>query len=218
MRQITVLIADDQDMLRQLMRRQLGYTNDIAVVAEASSGVKAVRLCKQVRPNVALLDIEMPDGNGITACQAIVTCCPATHVVMLTSHNEVVYLAQAWEAGASAFVTLRMDYNILIDTIRGVLMDKKMFSSEQLAGIEQWQRAVGTPLARLTERERMVLQQLAHGLTNPEIADELHITRKTVETHVTNILSKLEQPNRRAAVAWARVTGALHYLNIRESP
>ncbi|MBE7471902.1 MAG: DNA-binding response regulator [Anaerolineae bacterium] len=206
---VNVLLADDHPAVRYGLRRGFEWASDITIVAEASSTRQAIEQAQQIRPQVAIVDVQFPDSSGIEVCQQIVKHCPETAVLILTAFDWDVYLVRAWTAGAAGFILKTVELDKLIETVRQVAKGKRLFTPDQLQHIWAWRREITQRLQRLTLREQEVLRLLAGGYTNPEIAKELVVTLKTVETHVSRILAKLELPSRREVIIWARRTRAL---------
>ena len=207
-RPIRILIADDHEVVRiglaALLDRQPGFS----VVAEASSGDEAVRLAHAHRPDVAVLDIRMPNGSGTDACRSITAELPDTPVVMLTSYADSEALFDAISAGASGYVLKRIGSEELVRAIRAVaeggsLLDPSV-TSQVLARLRSVTNSEeGGVFAELTDQERRVLAQIAGGGSNREIAGALDLAEKTVRNYVSNILAKLGLESRAQAAAFA---------------
>ncbi len=205
---VRILIADDHEVVRiglaSLLARQPGF----AVVAEASSGEEAVRLAQRHRPDIAVLDIRMPNGSGIDACREIRASLPETQVVMLTSYADSDALFEAISAGASGYVLKRIGSDELVHAVRtvangGSLLDPSVTAQvlERLRSASQIQE--GGAFGDLTEQERRVLAHVADGATNREIADAMQLAEKTVRNYVSIILAKLGLSSRAQAAAYA---------------
>jgi DNA-binding NarL/FixJ family response regulator len=206
--EVRILIADDHEVVRiglaALLDRQPGFR----VVGEASSGREAVALARRHQPDVAVLDIRMPDGSGTEACRQITSELPATAVVMLTSYADEDALFAAIAAGAAGYVLKRIGSHELVDAVRRVAagqstLDPAVTRSvlERLRRAQQLEeRGVFT---ELTEQERRVLAQLAEGQSNREIAIALELAEKTVRNYVSSILGKLGLVSRSQAAAFA---------------
>lgn len=205
---IRILIADDHEVVRiglaALLNRQAGFQ----VVAEASSGDEAVRLARQLRPDVAVLDIRMPNGSGTDACRTIVNELPDTSVVMLTSYADSEALFDAIAAGASGYVLKRIGSNELVDAVRNVAAGRSMLDPSVTAQVLDRLRSAThaeeeQAFADLTDQERRVLAHVARGSTNREIAAAMDLAEKTVRNYVSNILAKLSLASRAQATAYA---------------
>ncbi len=195
MSKITVLIADDQAIFREMYVRTLSEDEDIEVVAAVDNGRKAVEEAKRLQPNVALLDIDMPKMNGIEASKQIRAAMPETGIVLLSHYSDRQYveafLGNRDTAGKAYLLkTTLNDSSELIRAIEVVAKRGAMLAPEILNELTQL-IAVDSPLNDLTKREREVLELMAQGYTNTIIARKLNITDRTVESHTNNIYNKL---------------------------
>jgi DNA-binding NarL/FixJ family response regulator len=202
---IRVLVADDQSMVRAGFRMLLTGEEDIEVVAEASNGLEAVEKAARFRPTVVLMDIRMPELDGLEATRRILADDDAARVLILTTFDLEEYIYEALRAGASGFVLKDDPPEQLIAAIRTVAAGDALLSPAVTTRvIEQFTRIPRfTPpkeLQELSARERDVLRLIARGLSNGEIAHELYISETTVKTHVTHILRKLGLRDRVQAV------------------
>ena len=209
---IRVLVADDQSMVRAGFRMLLGGEEDIEVVAEAANGVEAIEKAERFAPNVILMDIRMPELDGLEATRRILAANGAPRVLILTTFDLDEYVYEALRAGASGFVLKDDPPEQLIAAIRTVAAGDALLSPAVTKRvIEQFSRiprpAPPKELDELSERERDVLRLVARGLSNAEIGQELYISETTVKTHVTHILSKLGLRDRVQAVVLAYQTG-----------
>ncbi|MFG2071162.1 response regulator [Nonomuraea maritima] len=212
---IRILLADDETMMRAGVRAILSSDPELDVVAEAGDGRQAVDLAISHRPDVALLDIRMPRLDGLAAAAEIRRHAPATAVVILTTFGEDDYIAKALDAGASGFLLKSGDPRELIAGIHAVA-DGAAYLSPKVAQ-RVISRLAGGRMARgalardrveaLTEREREVLALLGAGLSNAEIARELHIVEGTVKAYVSAILTRLDVRNRVQAAIIAHEAG-----------
>ena len=209
---IRVLVADDQSMVRAGFRMLLSGEPDIDVVAEASDGLEAVDKAARFDPTVVLMDIRMPDLDGLEATRRILAADPAARVLILTTFDLDEYVYEALRAGASGFVLKDDPPEQLLAAIRTVAAGDALLSPTITKRvIEQFTR-IPRPeppkeLETLTAREREILRLVAGGLSNGEIAEELVISETTVKTHVTHILQKLHLRDRVQAVVLAHQTG-----------
>jgi len=210
----TVLIADDQQLVRTGLRMILDAEDDLAVVGEAVDGIEAVAAASALRPDVVLMDVQMPRLDGIEATRRILATPNAPRVAMLTtfSQSEVVY--QALVAGASGFLLKDMPGAQLVGGIRAVARGEELLAPaltrrlvEQFVGQPRPNPVPG--LARLTDREREVLRLVAGGLSNAEIAAHLVVSIETVKTHVSRVLDKLGVRGRVQAVIVAYESGVV---------
>jgi DNA-binding NarL/FixJ family response regulator len=212
-----VLIADDQALVRRGFRMILEIEPDIEVVGEASDGEEAVARCRELHPDVVLMDVRMPVLDGIDATRRLSedAACAGTRVVMLTTFDMDEYVYEALQAGASGFLLKDVEPELLVAGIHAVHAgDSLLAPSVTRRMIESFLSAprVRDPEARrtlglLTRREREILLLLARGLTNAEIAAELFVSETTVKTHVGRILMKLELRDRVQVVIFAYESG-----------
>jgi len=213
----TVLIADDQALVRVGLRKILETEPDIAVVGEAADGEDAVTAARRVRPDVVLMDIRMPVLDGIEATRRIVSAQPGTRVLILTTFGLDGYVYDALRAGASGFMLKDAPPEEIAAAVRIVASGEALLApAVTRAVIEEFarQRPVAAPveppaLAELTPREREVLGLLARGLSNPEICARLVISEATAKTHVARILQKLGLRDRVQAVIYAYESGVV---------
>lgn len=217
---IKVLLVDDQSLIRMGFRMVLEACDDIEVVGEAADGKTALSMVRALRPNVVLMDVRMPNMNGIEATGEIVRENPEVKVLILTTFDLDEYAFGALRAGASGFLLKDAKPEELIAAIRAVAggdatisprITKKMLDmfAPQLPGEESEAAAAAdsAALASLTERETEVLKLIAQGMTNQELADKLFISMTTVKTHVGNILNKIGARDRVQAVIFAYENG-----------
>ena len=215
---ISVLIADDQALVRAGFRMILEVENDIEVVGEAADGRAAVQEARRLNPDVVLMDVRMPDMDGIEATRRIRDRDSTTKVLMLTTFDMDEYIYQALCAGANGFLLKDVPPEQLAAGIRAMASgDALLAPSVTRRLIEQYvrwppeaARHVPPSLSRLTAREHEVLQLLARGLSNAEIAGSFVISETTVKTHVARILTKLDLRDRVQAVVFAYESGLIH--------
>ena len=209
---ITVLLADDQELVRAGFRTLLGRSRDITVVAEASTGDEAVRAALAARPDVVIMDIRMPGLDGIAATERIVNnpVLPGSRVIMLTTFDTDEHVFAALRAGASGFLTKDVGPDELRHAVRVVAAGDALLSPgvtrrvvRQFAHRPPAPAADGATLDVLTAREREVVRLVARGLSNEEIAEQLVISPRTVNTHLTSIYNKLGVSSRLAATRYA---------------
>ena len=209
---IRVVVADDQSMVRAGFRMLLSGEDDIEVVAEAANGLEAVEKAARFDPTVILMDIRMPELDGLEATRRILTADPEARVLILTTFDLDKYVYEALRAGASGFVLKDDPPEQLIAAIRTVAAGDALLSPGVTKRvIERFSRlprpAPPKELDELSERERDVFALIARGLSNAEIGQELFISETTVKTHVTHILSKLGLRDRVQAVVLAHQAG-----------
>jgi DNA-binding NarL/FixJ family response regulator len=207
-----VLVADDQSMVRAGFRMLLAGEEDIDVVAEASNGLEAVEKADRFRPDVILMDIRMPELDGLEATRRILATDNNARILVLTTFDLDEYIYDALRAGASGFVLKDDPPEQLIAAVRTVAAGDALLSPPVTKRvIKQFMRtprpAPPKDLEELSERERDVFRLLARGLSNAEIGQELYISDTTVKTHITHILQKLKLRDRVQAVVLAYEAG-----------
>lgn len=202
---IRVLLADDHEVVRRGLK-SLFENTDIQVVAEAASGHEALKLAKEKKLDVVLLDVRMPDMDGLNVLGRIKLDHPDLPVLMLSTYDNPTYVARAVALGAAGYVLKDSHRDKLLDSIRGAATGETVWTREELRRVTG---ALATPRLSaevevpLTQRESEVLKQLALGLTNKEIAQALHISYETVKEHVQHILRKIGVTDRTQAAVWA---------------
>lgn len=212
MESIRVLIVDDHTLFRDGLRVLLASISDIEVVGEASSGREALALAIDHQPDVILMDIQMPDLNGIEATRQILRTSPHVGIIVLTMFQDDDSVFAVMRAGARGYVLKGADQAVLLRAVRAVANGESLFSPEIAARLMQFFANL-EPISRpelfpeLTEREREILSFIADGRTNAEIAEKLVISLKTVRNHVSNIFSKLQVADRAQAAIRAREAG-----------
>ena len=205
---IRILIADDHEVVRIGLASLLDAQEGFSVVGGAASGREAVQLARQLRPDVVVMDIRMPDGSGVDACRAITKEHAGMPVIMLTSHADSEALFDAIDAGASGYVLKRVGSSDLVDAVRtvaagGSLLDPSVTSRvlDRLRNARRVEEAGA--FADLTDRERRVLAHLSDGASNRQIAERMGLAEKTVRNYVSTILAKLALESRSQAAAYA---------------
>lgn len=206
-----ILIADDHALFRGGLQALFGSLPDMEVVGEASTGAEAVSLAEELQPDVVLMDIQMPDLNGVEATRQIVQTSPHIGVIVITMLEDDESLFAAMRAGARGYVLKGADQEEMLRAIRAVSRGEALFGPDIAEQLTRFFNASNSPAVtafpELTDREREVLQLLAQGLSNQEIAQRLVITVKTVRNHVSNIYSKLQVADRVQAIIRARDAG-----------
>lgn len=188
---IRIALADDHHVVRQGIRALLEGVKDFRVVGEAADGKEMVELVMRERPDLALVDVAMPQLNGIEACRRIVRDLPAVKVLVLSMYTAEEYVREALAAGASGYLVKDSAADELVEAIRVVARGER-FLSPAVAHIAAKGGVAATPLDRLTTREREVLQLIAEGNSNKAIAARLTLSVKTIEAHRTNLMAKLD--------------------------
>jgi DNA-binding NarL/FixJ family response regulator len=209
-----VLIADDEHLMRAGLAELLSSDPTLEVVGQASTGSEAVKRACRLRPDVVLMDVRMPDMDGISATAEVARVAPSSRVLILTTFEEDDYIFPSLRAGASGFLLKRTRPEELIAAVHCVAAGDALLSPsvtrrvvERLAQQPTPRLAGQATIGRLTAREREVLELVARGLSNREIASSLVIEESTVRTHVKRILMKLELRDRIQAVIFAYETG-----------
>ena len=213
MHTIKVLIADDQRLMREGLATLLALADDIEIVGQAGDGAQAIELSKQLKPDVILMDIRMPNVGGVEATRTIRSLLPETQVIILTTFDDDEYLLSSLRAGACGYLLKDMPSEQLAEAIRAAAqgqspIDPKM--AHKLVDLVAHSPLVSshpTVAGELSEREIEVLRLIADGLSNKEIAEKLVIAEGTAKNHVSNILGKLGARDRAQAVARAKELG-----------
>jgi DNA-binding NarL/FixJ family response regulator len=211
---ISVLLADDHPLMRESFRALLDASPGLTPVGEAGNGAEAVRLARQLRPDVVLMDVRMPEMDGIEATRQICAETPASRVLILTTFDLDEYVYAALQAGASGFLVKDATAAELLNGIRLVAAGEALLAPRVTrrlidAFTKQGKPHAGTPrgLETITEREREVLTLIAGGLSNTEIAEHLHLGVGTVKTHIGRLLHKLAARDRAQLVIAAYESG-----------
>jgi DNA-binding NarL/FixJ family response regulator len=222
MEKIRLLIADDHALFRDGLKALLGATPDMLVVGEAASGSEAIALSEAQKPDIILMDINMPEGNGIEATRQILQFHPNTGIIMVTMLEDDASLFAAMRAGARGYVLKGVHHDEMLNSIRAVARGQALFGPGIARRITHFfqsfspKQNLHTPegvFPELTVREREVLELIAQGLKNPEIAARLVISPKTVRNYISNIFNKLQVADRVEAILQAQKAG----LGVNES-
>ncbi|KNB74769.1 response regulator transcription factor [Brevibacillus reuszeri] len=213
---IRVIIVDDQHLVRHGLRFMINAQEDMEVVGEAAGGHEAVQLAKRVLPDVVLMDVQMPEGGGIEATRSIIASNPECKVIILTTFDQEEYVYDGIRSGAVGYLLKGAAPEELVDTVRAAWKGEaifrttvaakvigQIFHSSQALQQETDLTTAAQRIESLTERELEVLQQMAYGLRNEEIAKKLYIGESTVKTHVHRIIQKFDVEDRTQAVVIA---------------
>lgn len=199
---IKVLVVDDHPVVREGLTLFLTGQDDLELAGQASSGEEAVEMANQVKPNVILMDLKMPGIGGIEAIRRIKKDNPSVKILALTVYTEDEYVKEALRAGALGYLLKEVSQAELLKAIRAVMRDESYLAPKVVAALVS-ELDESRKKARLTKREKEVLQFMAEGLTNKEIADRLDLGVETIKTHARNIYEKLGAADRAQAVAIA---------------
>jgi DNA-binding NarL/FixJ family response regulator len=203
---IRVFLLDDHEIVRRGLRDLLEGTGTIEVVGEAGTADEALRRIPAVQPDVAVLDVRLPDGNGVEVCRELRSANPDLRCLMLTSYADDEALFQAIVAGASGYALKQIRSNDLIDAVTRIAAGQSLLDPTLTERVMERLRT-GPPqdekIAALTEQERNLLDLLAEGYTNREIADRMFLAEKTVKNYVSNVLSKMGMQRRTEAAVYA---------------
>lgn len=211
---IRILIADDEAIVRDGLRAIIDMEDDLDVIAEAADGVEALAAVRRQRPDVALVDVQMPNMDGVELTRRLSSLPNPPRVIVLTTFDRNEYVYEALRAGASGFLLKDVRRGQLTDAIRAVMRDDTLLAPsitrrlvEQFCAAPANQGSVPAELGALTAREREVLVLVGRGRSNTEIASELFVAETTVKTHVARILTKLGLRDRAQAVVAAYEAG-----------
>lgn len=211
-----VVLVDDHKVVQSGLRSYLESFPDMEVVGAASSGEEALAKLEGWMPDVVVMDLRMPGGmDGVEATRRVRALSAHTQVVVLTAHSDDARVMGALRAGAIGYVRKDADPEIFLATVRGAAQGRSVLEQSVAGSVLQELARSGGLTEPLSERETEVLRQLAHGRTNREIADALHVSEDTVKTHVGNILSKLQLAHRTQAVVYAFQQGLISLDEIR---
>ncbi|MBL5816596.1 response regulator transcription factor [Bacillus sporothermodurans] len=217
-----IAIIDDHQLFREGEKRILEFEKTFEIVAEGEDGANALQLIEQTKPDVVLMDINMPNKNGIEATRQLVETYPDTRVIILSIHDDENYVTHALKTGATGYLLKEMDSDALIEAVkvvadggsylhpkitRNLVEEFRRLANRQSTGTGYQQPEVVRPLHLLTPRECEVLQLLADGKSNRVIGETLYISEKTVKNHVSNILQKMGANDRTQAVVSAIKNG-----------
>lgn len=202
---IRALIADDHEVVRSGLK-SLFVGTDIDVIAEATTGKEAVTMAIELKPDIVILDVRMPDGDGLATLGRIKLDCPDLAVLMLSTYDNPTYVARSVALGACGYVMKTAEREKILDAVKKGAQGESVWTREELrrvTGALSTPRLASDVEVPLTQRESEVLRQLALGLTNKEIANALEISYETVKEHVQHILRKVGVSDRTQAAVWA---------------
>ena len=204
---LRIMLVDDHEVVRQGLRALLEAEDDLDVIAEAGDGSQAIDTARIHEPDVVVMDVRMPDMNGVEACRGIRDIRPETQVIMLTSYSDDEALFNSIMAGAAGFVLKQIRGSDLVDAIRQVGSGQSLLDpSVTKRVLERLRKSkyddTDPKLARLSPQEDRILDLVGQGMTNRQIAEQIHLSDKTVKNYVSSILSKLEVHRRSEAAAY----------------
>ncbi len=210
MKSIRLMVVEDQTLMRQGLKTILELEPGFSVAGEAGDGQAAVKLALQLRPDIILMDVQMPQMNGVEATAEICRVWPEAKIIILTTFDRDDYVFQGVRAGARGYLLKDLPAVKLIETIRRVQAGETFIQPEIASrALRSVLHSPGEFAEPLSEREREILVLLAQGVPNKEMADKLHLAEGTVKNHVSNILGKLQVQNRTQAANLARQRGLI---------
>jgi two-component system response regulator DevR len=208
---VRVFLLDDHEIVRRGVKELLEAEGDLEVVGEAGTAAEALARIPPTRPDVAVLDVRLPDGDGVQVCREIRSAHPEIQCLMLTSFADDEALFQAIMAGASGYVLKQIKGADVVEAVRSVAAGRSLLDPSVTARVLERLRKGSEEdelLARLSPQERNILRLIADGLTNRQIAEEVHLAEKTVKNYVSNLLAKLGMERRTQAAVYAARLGA----------
>jgi DNA-binding NarL/FixJ family response regulator len=208
---ITVVLVDDHPLVRQGLQAVLSGTDDLSVVGQASDGREAVDLVAELKPDVVIMDLQLPGLHGIDATREIMTARPGTAVLVLTMFEDDDMVFSAVSAGAVGYLLKGADGADIVTAVRSAGAGQAVFGAALAQRLRSWfargPQPQATPFPQLTDREREILDAVAAGLTNTQIGQQMFLSAKTVANNVSNILAKLQLAERGQAIVAARDAG-----------
>jgi two-component system response regulator DevR len=199
-----VFLLDDHEVVRRGLREMIDVEDDLTVVGEAGTADEALRQIPATSPDVAVLDVQLPDGSGVDVCRDLRSKHPEIACLMLTSYADDDALFSAIMAGASGYVLKQIRGTDLIDAIRRVGRGQSLLDPEVTAQVlERLRHPADDELSMLTDQERRILDLIAEGLTNREIGEQMYLAEKTVKNYVSNLFTKMGMRSRTEAAAYA---------------
>lgn len=211
-----ILLVDDHQLILDGLRGFIQSNPAYVIVGEANNGIQAIKLAEVLQPDVILMDIEMPEMSGIQACQEIKQKLPSVKIVIISMHHEKQLIKKLIELGADGYLLKNSQQTEVMEAIEKVLRNQSYFSQDvtlslldKSSGKHPVSNSTSHVLAELTEREIEILKLVAQGLTNKEIGDQLNISHRTVDTHRTNLMKKLEATNVAGLIRFAFRNGLI---------
>ncbi len=216
-KKVTVLIVEDHPLFREGLEKALGLEDDLVILGHAKDGAEGIQYTRRLRPDVVLMDVNLPDLNGLQVARQIRTERPETSVIILTAYHDSTQVLYAMRAGAAAYCAKDIDPQELVQIIRDVATNLYIVEGKRLSrdGLEEWIQTSVEELmgpnaiepekhfVPLSPRETEILQSVTRGMSNKEIASELNISQQTVKNHMTSILRKLNVEDRTQAAVYA---------------
>lgn len=207
MKDIKVVVVDDQTVIREGMISILSYQSDIKVVGQAKDGIEAISICRQAKPDVVLLDLVMPNMDGFAATPEILKVSPNSKILILTGYSDAEKVSRAIKSGAIGYLLKDSPWDQHMQAIRTVSTGQSYIDStvamKVIKEVTDEDKDDGNPTEQLTEREKQTLTLIAKGLKNKEIADKLFVHERTIAKYVGNILAKLHLENRTQVALYA---------------
>jgi len=200
---IKIMLVDDHNVVRSGLSNFLRAYDDLELVGDAKNGLDALNLCRHKKPDVILMDLMMPEMDGIEATREILKECPDVKIIAMTSFEEEALVQGVLAAGAISYLLKNVTADELVTAIRAASLGKSTLSPEAAKALIHATRPESHPWSDLTEREMEVLNLVAEGKSNQQIAESLFLSLATVKAHVGNILSKLQVSSRSEAIAYA---------------
>ena len=201
---IKVVIVDDHPIVRRGVKLMLERAEDIELVGEASTGEEALRLVKETSPDVLILDMQLPDMDGVEVTQTLQQNGSAVKILILSAHDDLIYIHELMEAGAMGYLIKDEAQEMIVDAVRGISKGEEGWLSRSIAAqMVAWVRGDDDGTVKFTPREREILQVLVQGKTNQQIASGLSISEKTVEKHLSSIFQKYGVSSRTEAAVSA---------------
>ena len=216
---VRVFLLDDHEIVRRGVKELLEADGDLEVVGEAATAAEALARIPPTRPDVGVLDVRLPDGDGVQVCREIRSAHPEIQCLMLTSFADDEALFQAIMAGASGYVLKQIKGADVVEAVRAVASGRSLLDPSVTARVLERLRSGSEEdelLARLSPQERNILRLIADGLTNRQIAEEVHLAEKTVKNYVSNLFAKLDMRRRTQAAAFAAQLKAAEGRESRE--